>query len=283
MVNETEEGEPMRLHAYVLAADPHFLRESITAYYGLVERIVVSYDRSGTSWTGTPLPVEECLAVIDDLDSANKCVLAPGDYARTEVDPLENDTYQRRCALEEAGDGTDWVLQLDTDEVLGSPRAFVAALARADAVGAGGLDYPARWLYAKVGHSRYLEASRRFWGPAASFPGPVAVRAGTTLRLARQADVPLYRVDFRPWSTDPYHPRDAVVHEVIALDEGIVHYSWIRSDEDMQRKFGWSGHTAAYSAPQVLRRWRQRSQHPWRTIATNPLRRNDWYRLAELP
>lgn len=273
----------MRVHAYVLAADPHFLRESIAAYYDRVERIVVSYDRSARSWTGTPLPVDECLAVIRDLDAAGKCVLAPGDYARTDVDPLENDTYQRQHALDEAGDGADWVLQLDTDEVLGSLPTFVGALERADAVGAAGLDYPARWLYSRVGPGRYLEASRRFWGPAASFPGPVAVRAGTSLRLARQADVPLYRVDFRPWSTDPFHPRDAVVHEVIPLEDGIVHYSWVRSDDDMQRKFGWSGHTAAYSEPQVLRRWRQRSRHPWRTVATNALRRNDWYRLADLP
>ncbi|MCR6493776.1 hypothetical protein [Cellulomonas sp. P24] len=196
MGDESEETQTMRVHAYVLAADPHFLRESIAAYYDRVERIVVSYDRSARSWTGTPLPVDECLAVIRDLDAAGKCVLAPGDYARTDVDPLENDTYQRQHALDEAGDGADWVLQLDTDEVLGSLPTFVGALERADAVGAAGLDYPARWLYSRVGPGRYLEASRRFWGAGGELPrtgggarghvsppGPTGRRAALPCRL----------------------------------------------------------------------------------------------------
>ena len=170
----------MRCTAYILVADPNFLAESLRSYYHRVERIVLSYDRTATSWTGTPLPVDQCLQVVAELDVDGKCVHAPGDYARLNHDPLVNDTHQRQEALDLASCGADWVLQLDTDEVMLEPDTFFAALRRADAVGASGLDYPSRWLYSRVAPGRYLEATRRFWGVAASFPGPLAVRAGTT-------------------------------------------------------------------------------------------------------
>lgn len=272
----------MRVSAYVLVADPNFLRESIASYYDRVDRIVLSFDRTSTSWTGTPLPVEECLAVIDALDVDQKCIHAPGDYARPGEKPLESETIQRQEALDAASDGADWVLQLDTDEVLLDPDRFFRALARADATGASGLHYPARWLYSHVGAQRYLEASTRFWRPAASYPGPVAVRAGTQLSLARQADVPLYRVDFRPWNTDPAHRHDVVVHDAIQLDAAILHYSWVRDHDTIRRKFGWSGHSEDYSRPVVYQRWATRQRHPWRTVLSNPVRRRDWFRLSTI-
>jgi len=272
----------MRVTAYVLVADPNFLGESLRAYYGRVDRIVLSYDESGTSWTGTPLPLDECLATIEAIDTEGKCVRAPGHYARTEQQPLDNETYQRQQALDAASEGADWVLQLDTDEVMLDADRFFRSMERADATGATALDYPSRWLYARVSPGRYLEASTRFWRPAASYPGPLAVRAGTTLSLARQADVPIYHVDLRPWNTDPAHHHETVVHEVVEPDAAVLHYSWVRDHDTIRRKFGWSGHAADYSRPVVYERWARRQQHPWRTIAGNPLRRRDWYRLVSV-
>ncbi|WP_159798100.1 hypothetical protein [Puerhibacterium puerhi] len=278
----------LRLAAYVLAADPAFLAASVRAYYDRVERIVVSYDRSATSWSGTPLPVEECLAILKELDVEGRCELAPGDFWRPGHDPLDNDTHQRRVALAQASEGADWVLQLDTDEVVAAPEAFFGALARADAAGATALDYPARWLYARVGDAapggRYLEASTRFWRPVAGFPGPLAVRPGTRLECARQAPSAVrYRVDLRPWNTDPAQGPGSLVHEVVPLEDAVVHYSWVRPDEHMRRKFGWSGHSAEYSHPVVYRRWASRQRHPWAAAATTPLRRHpEWFRLSTL-
>jgi hypothetical protein len=273
----------VRLHAYVLAADPAFLAHSVRSYYDAVERIVVSYDEDALSWTGTPLPVEHCLEVLDELDVAGKCVLVPGRYARLDHAPLDNDTFQRQEALEAASDGADWVLQLDTDEVLPSPGRLVASVDRAQDTGCEAVDYPARWLYARAGSGRFLEASTRFGRPAASFPGPLAVRAGTALVHCRQVAAPTYRVDLRPWNTDPFRSRDAVVHEVVPREDAVLHYSWVRTDETMRRKFGWSGHTAVYSRPAVYERWVRRAHRPVLTAVTSPLRRQDWYRLAHAP
>lgn len=112
---------PDRVNAYILAADPSFLHSSLSAYYDRVDRIIVSYDRSARSWTGTALPVEQCLRIIDAIDVDGKCVRAPGDFARLDENALDNDTYQRQVATDQASEGARWVVQLDTDEVMWAP------------------------------------------------------------------------------------------------------------------------------------------------------------------
>lgn len=283
---QTETGRGFgAVSAYVMLADPSYLAESLVAYYPHVDRIVLSYDQSGLSWTGTPLPVQQCLAIARAIDTEGKCVPAPGNFARLDHDPLENDTHQRQVALDAASESADWVLQLDTDEVMLRPEAFFASLRRAAEAGAGGLDYPARWLYSRVARGRYLEQTNRLWRLAASYPGPLAVRAGTRLKLARQADVPLYRVDVRRRNTDPWHPKDAPVHEVITPAEAVAHFSWVRRPEVIRRKFEWSGHTEEMKPPPVYRRWEWRTRHPLLTVATTPLRGRSraWYRLSAIP
>ena len=95
------------------------------------------------------------------------------------------------------------MLQLDTDEVIPRMESFMDMLRRANAGGAVGLHFPSRWLYARAGSGWYPEACSRWWRAAAGYPGPLAVRSGTRLTLARQCEGPLFRVDFRPRNTDP--------------------------------------------------------------------------------
>lgn len=272
----------LRIAAYVLVGDPNFLGASIRSYYDYVDRIILSYDRTATSWTGTPLPVHECLSIIDAIDTDSKCVRAPGTYARLSEHPLDNDTYQRQQALDAASEGADWVLQLDTDEVMLDPERFLRSLRRADATGTAAMDYPSRWLYARTG-SGYLEASTRFWRPTASYPGPLAIRAGSRLTHCRQTDQPRYRVDLRTRNTDPASHHLTTVHEVVDSSAAVLHYSWVRDHETMRRKFGWSGHAADYSRPAVYVRWARRQRHPLVTTLTTPLRRQDWFRLVSDP
>ena len=281
-----------------MAADPWWLENSLLSYYNRVERIVVSYDQDGLSWTGTPLPVDECIDRIKAIDADRKCVFMPGHFARLDRHPLDNDTHQRQVALEQAGNGADWVLQLDTDEVVGDSNVFFDCLTEADDCAAEGMDYPARWLYNRVGDGFkrglwrpgrlsdrwFIERSRRWWGVAAGYPGPVAVRSGTILSLCRQADLGLFRVDFRAFNTDPHHPFDAIVHRVIDASAGIFHFSWVRDLDYMRRKMGWSGHTEEYSEPERLRHWRSSANHPWRTVLSSPFRDEAHrFRISRLP
>lgn len=274
----------LRLNAYVLAADPWWLEESIGGYYDLVDRIIVSYDQDAISWTGTPLPVEDCLARIRAIDTHGKCDYRPGHFSRLEHQPMENDTHQRSLALAAASEGCDWVLQLDTDEVIQDPAEFLDCLAEADSRGASGLEYPSRYLYARTSGGNFLEMSSPLWGLMGNYPGPVAVAAGTRPRHARQADVDLFRVDFSSHNTDPRHPFDAIVHRVIRPEAGILHYYWVRSEEYMLRKTRWSGHADTYSEPKRIRDWRWRMRHPVLTTLSAPFQPVDnRFRLVRLP
>ncbi len=152
----------------------------------------------------------------------------------------------------------------------GSPGRFIEAIARAQSEGKSALDYPARWLYGHVGGQIYLERCRRNWGISAGYPGPMAVKAGTTLTLARQCDVPTWRVDFKRQNTDPAHPRGAAVDEWIRPDEGVWHFSWVRAEMEMRNKATWSGHVDEVDWGKEIDRWLGRCRHPHADHAADP-------------
>jgi hypothetical protein len=278
----------LRVAAYVLAADPAWLSAGVRSYYGLVSRIFVSYDADGRSWTGQQLPIERCLDIIRELDTDGKVTLLPGRFWRPAERPLDNDTYQRQVCIDAASEIADWIIQLDADEILLDPATFARELVAADADGRDGLEYPARCLYASLARGRYLEESRRFGGIAATYPGPVAVRAGSRLRVARQGPSSLRRVDFRKRNTDPSHPRSSPVDAVIAPAQGMIHFSWVRSEEELRAKGRSSGHAHDFDWDKAIDSWLWHQRHPYLTALTTPLRRRPpsrWLRISriELP
>lgn len=276
----------MRLHAYVLAGDPAWVEQSIASYYDMVDRIVVSYDRDARSWSGAPLSVEESLSRIRRADPQGKTVMLPGRFSAPDRPRMDLETRQRQAALDAASENADWVLQLDTDEIVLSDRALGAALRAAEAKGAQAVDYPLRTMYARTASGRFLEQSSRFWTIQASFPGAIAVAAGTRLTFARQvAGAPRHHVDFAPWNTDPAHPSDTAVHAVINPAEAVLHLSWVRTEAQLAEKAQVSGHGDDAHWGKTMRDWRHRSRHPLRTVALSPLRRggSGHYRLTRLP
>jgi hypothetical protein len=280
----------LRLGAYLLLGDPAFLEQSIRSIYAIAERIVVVYDEAGLSWTKQPLPIEACLATVERMDPERKVELLPGAYHDTGLLPLQAETLERNAGVAALSNDVDWVVQIDTDEVLGDPDRFVRAIERAHAEGRSALDYPARWLYGHVSGNTYLERCRRTWGISAGYPGPMAVKAGTTLRLARQCDVPLWRIDFRRRNTDPAHPRNTRVDELVRPEEGIWHFSWVRSEQQMRNKAASSGHVDDVNWGKEIDRWLERCRHPHLTTLLTPVRRPPavvgaptWLRTARVP
>ncbi len=276
----------MRLNAYVLAGDPAWIAQSIGSYYHLVDRIVVSHDRSGRSWAGHPLSVQESLDRLVAADPQGKILMLPGAHSDPDRFVLDVETEHRQSALDAASEGADWVIQLDTDELLPSPSAFTAQLTLAEQRGADALEFPARIIYARTPSGRFLEQCGRLWTAQSAYPGPVAVRAGTRLTHARQAaGSPMHRADVAPWNTDPAHPWNATVHAVISPAHAILHMSWVRTEAQMAEKRRVSGYAGAVKWDAELRRWRWRAHHPWLTalgapVARDPLRR---FRVASLP
>lgn len=277
----------VRINAYVLAGDPAWIAESIESYYPYINTLVVSFDEDNLSWGGHPLEVPEALERLRALDPEGKIVELPGKFSAPERFALDCETGQRQQALDLASKDADWVIQLDTDEVLATPERFFLSLKTADAEGFDALHYPSRWWYQRAGRgaTKFLERSRRFGKVASDYPGPVAVRAGTTLSHCRQTDAPCYRVDFDTRNTDPAHPADVVVHEAILPDEGVIHLSWLRSAEQMDGKRLSSGHAAQVNMNKRIERWYSAYKRPRITVMLGPLHRHPdfWMRIVDSP
>ena len=235
----------MRVNAYVLAADPTWIENSISAYYHHVDRIVVSYDRSHRGWTGAPIRSREALHLITSLDTEKKVELLSGDYSRLGSDPMRSETRQRQEALDAAGRDADWVLQLDTDEVIPRADQLLSVLEAAPA-DVRSVDWPMRVLYRKLGADRYLEVCGSQGEAFFEYPGPVAARAGAHLVEARRAEGPWLRPVMPGDTTSTQVARSVTKGEVRTPlpreAEAIWHNSWARSPINVLRKVRAWGH-----------------------------------------
>lgn len=269
----------MRLNAYVLAGDPAWATESLRSYYHLIDRVVVSFDRNHRSWAGHPLDVDESLAALRAADPDGKILVLPGDFSDPGRHILTVETEQRQASFDAAAESADWVLQLDTDEVLLAPEVFTAHLVEADRRGADALAYPLRNFYKQIDSHRFLERCGRFWTTQSGYPGPLAVRSSVRLSHCRQTDAPTYRVDVRPWNTDPSHPSSARVHAVVPPDQAAAHLSWVRTPEQMRTKSVTSGYAPERDWDRDLRNWEWRGRHPYLAAMGAPFARDRFERF----
>lgn len=250
----------MKLHAYILAADPGWLELSVHAYYDMVDQIVVSYDRSGRGWTGSDIPVQCVLDRLQALDREGKLRLVGGDYALAAESPIACDTAQRREALAEAGRGADWVLQIDTDEVLPRPARLLELLTHADERGLQAVEWPMRVIFRSLRGGRFLEVCSRDGEDRFEYPGPIAIRPGAPLVDARRAAVPFLRPvvrgDHRSLQVrQPVAPGETR-EALLDAQDAILHYSWAGTPERVRSKVSSWGHSAGWRSQAFYRlRW----------------------------
>ncbi len=269
----------MRLRAYVLAADPAWLETSIQSYYDIVDKIVVSYDRNKVGWTGSPLPIDECLDRAKSVDKDKKMEFAPGDFAILSNSPMENETRQRREALALAGEA-DWVFQLDTDEVVTEPASLRRRLAALPA-SARCVRWPMRSLFQRAADGRYLEVCTKRGGHVEEYFS-IAVRPGTKLAEARttlEETIP-----FRSWTLS----RESLFNPASRLprSETMLHFSWVRSQEQMLRKLRSWGHARDFDTERYYREIWSRAPTEWSHLRDfHPLTPATWpaLRQVELP
>lgn len=179
----------MRINAYVLAADPTWLVSSVQSYYPYIEKLVVSYDSQGRGWTGRPVRTEECLDRLRRVDVESKVEWMPGSFASlSSSDYVAADTRQRQQALTAASPGADWVLQIDTDEILPNWSALEAALYQAMDRNLPAVEWPMKVLYRRLRNGRYLEIATADRTTHFEYPGPIAVRPEVALTDARRTD-----------------------------------------------------------------------------------------------
>ena len=278
----------MRLHAYVLAADPTWIARTVPQWYPYVDRLVVSFDADGIGWAGAPVPVQQCRDALKALDFDHKIVELPGNYssALAHLTPMEKDTAQRQAALRVAGEGADWVLQLDTDELLPDPATLLSWLTTADVLGCAGLEWPMRVLFRRTRRG-FLQVINKDRSAHFEYPGPIAVRPEVALVDCRRIAENILRVCVEGDNSLQLQ-RPAASNEVrrggLPAAQAVIHNSWARERSSVHRKVRSWGHSdgwrsrayfwATWFPAPLIWRW-QRDLHPFS--------RGLWQRLGQLP
>src|SRR5262249_3221630 len=157
-------------------------------------------------------------------DVDRKMELCPGDYARPGHSPMENDTHQRQHALEAARTGADWVLAIDTDEVLPDAETFARRLAEVP-VEFRPAEWPMRSFFRRTDSGLFLEVCTPIRCQLSEYPGCVAVRPGVEFLKARRVPESSWRFEVRKVSRDPLTGRRFTASGVVTKSEAILHFS----------------------------------------------------------
>ncbi|MBV8279030.1 MAG: hypothetical protein JO170_27730 [Verrucomicrobia bacterium] len=263
----------MRLNAYVLAADPAWIQVSVLSYYEIVDTLVVSYDKRGIGWSGVPIPVDECVALLRAIDKDRKIKFISGDFSARNRSPMDSDTYQRRCALEESSANCDWVLMVDADEVLPDARKFQQRLSKQVPYAYGSVEWPMRPLFQRLPDGSFLEVCSLSGRQYSEYPGPIAIRPGVELTEARRNQALQWRFGLRPGLKarikNPLKRligRQPTVHVRVCEDEAIWHFTWIRTEEQLRRKLSSWSHSLDFDTETYLDNvWRSAPEN-WRKM-----------------
>jgi hypothetical protein len=276
----------MRLAAYILAADPTWIEKSVAAYYDRVDEILVSYDEAGLGWSGSHVESEPSLARLRAIDVDAKMRFVGGDHHSLPTAPA-NEIGQRQSCLDGIGQAADWVLQIDSDEVVPDIDAVIAALQHADDRGLRAVEWPMRVLFRRLNDREYLVVTGENGRGHFEYPGPIAVRSGAVFRDARQGDAAFLRPVVGGDDSSLQMTRDAAAGEdrsfTITPEQAILHNSWGRSPAVVRRKVRAWGHNDGW------RTWRHYlltwlpSPYLWRWQRdVHPFSEGLWPRLAKV-
>ncbi len=272
-----------RLGGYILPGDTTWLVKSLSAYYPLLDDLVVAVPDGGIGWRGQRLPVHDVMRIIADVDHRRIARVVSGSWIDAER-PMLADTAQRQAALDSMRDSVDWVLKIDSDEYLPDPGALVRAIDAAEAIGIDAVEWPMRVLYRRTRRSVYevvgYDAESRY-----DYPGAVAVRAGSRVVDARRVEGRFLRAVIEGDDVSLQIVRDATSDEHrwphLAPEHAIIHDSWARSVRATWRKVrGW-GHAEGLRGVVYFAITWFPSPITWRFLRDiHPFSRGLWPRLA---
>src|SRR5208283_1119069 len=168
----------------------------------------------------------------------------------------------------------DRAKSIDTDEVVTQPASLHRRLAALPA-STRCVRWPMRSLFQRAADGRYLEVCSKLGGHVEEYFS-IAVRPGTTLVEARftfEETVP-----FRSWTLS----RESLLNSNcrLARSETMLHFSWVRSEEQMMRKLRSWGHSRDFETDRYYREVWLRAATDWTTLRDfHPMTPPTWPRL----
>ncbi len=208
----------------LLAYDYEYAFNAIASYYPIADEILLGLDRDRLTWSRRPfgLDREKLDTFLRGIDTAKKIRIVEGDF-HSAATPMENDTAERNALSHECRPG-NWVVQIDSDEILMNPEEFRTWLLAQPT----GICATAIWVTVFKVFGRQalviVPPSER---------APVATMARGQYLLARETREP---------------------HVESPLD--LMHLSWGRTDEELRTKLDNWGHATDFDIERYFQFWR---------------------------
>ena len=114
---------PQKSAISLISYDADYLPKSIASYYEHVDEIILGLDKYRISWSGNRFSFDESKlwTELQKLDYADKIKVVEENFHRSSV-PIENDTHERNYLKEQCSH--DWVFSFDADEILINADSF---------------------------------------------------------------------------------------------------------------------------------------------------------------
>jgi hypothetical protein len=101
-----------------LSFDYRYAFGAIRSYYAMADEIVLGLDEQRLTWSGRPFEIdmERIRVFVAGIDTDRKIRIVEGDF-HSLGDPMKNDTAERSALSQECA-ADNWVVQIDSDEIL---------------------------------------------------------------------------------------------------------------------------------------------------------------------
>lgn len=270
--------------AYLLAADPSWITYSVSSYYDFVDEIIVSFDVNKVGWSGVPVSTDVCLGLLKSLDKRNKMKFVGDSFYKPELSNREQEIFQRQHAVAACSSKAEWIINLDSDEVIPKPESFFNHLSKQVDKDVKSINWPFRVIFQHLNGSVYLEVcdiDRK--SPTVEFPGSIAVRKDVIFDYGRTSlqKQKIFHVTDRPWIKRLIRWRSP--RTIIPMDEAILHFSWVRSVDQMWEKVRSWGHREDFDTENYVKNIWQNSVGNWEHMQNfHPLNPNWWPALRPI-
>lgn len=206
----------------LISYDAHYLPRSIRSYYDYVDEIILGLDKDRISWSRNSFSFDEraLWSELHSIDVDGKIQIVEENFHRSSV-PIENDTHERNFLKEQCSH--DWIFSFDADEILVNAKEFF-------------IDFlPMVETYTDI------ELMFTWFLLYKEFPDDYLIIADESRNHIFKKDIQgfsarknLHTYTYCRWTNAP---------KKLLSPLGILHYSFCRTDAELEKKINNFGHS----------------------------------------
>lgn len=237
-----------------IAYDFRFATSAIKSYYHIADEIILGVDQDFLSWSKIPYPsIDKQIGLfLECHDPEKKINVIYGDF-HSYPTPLENDTAERTQLSLYCRNWDNWVVQIDSDEILMNPDVFKAWIER---VKPNGL-----CIYARL-----INVFKVFGPRDALVVDPPTEWAAVATRLHGE-----------------YERCRQTKQDCVMSPLNLLHYSWGRRPEELLQKLQNWGHSDNRDWQEYLDFWQSVTLENYEDVKDfHPLTKGKWKKLNHI-